>query len=168
MSRIVMCVVAAGLLLVACGKPAASDSNAPADAKALASALTGEDKTSAAANPQCKLFTQAEITKDLGAPVGAGKTAATGTGCQWDAGGEGGFVMVQVVPERYHEPTTGAAGYRRLADVGQEGFVAPYLGGWKAAAIQGPESVNVVVVGGGASEAAAVALLKETMKRKAG
>jgi len=49
----------------------------------LKDALTGDAKGSAAANPQCQLFSPAEISTYLGVSVGPGKNAAGGAGCQW-------------------------------------------------------------------------------------
>ena len=98
-----------GLSLVACNKPASA---LPPDAVRTADALTGDSKGSAAANPQCKLFTTAEIKGYGGAPVGAGTNVAMGSGCQWPgAQGDGnGTVMLQIVPARDHEPPSGAPG----------------------------------------------------------
>lgn len=160
---IITCVITAACLLAACGK---SEATGPTSAKDTAAALTGDSKGSAATNPQCGLFTPAEAAKYIGEPVNAGQNAAAGTGCQWAAKDGSGEVLVQVVRASDHTPTTGADGYRALKDAGQEGFVVPSLGGWNAGAIEGSIAVEVSVDGAGASEATAIDLLKEAMKRK--
>ena len=148
-------------VLSACGGAAADQSGA----QTLASALKGDAKAVAGDNPQCKLFTPAEVAKFIGRPVKAGENAALGTGCQWEARSGVGNVMIQVVPARYHEPPTAAPTYKKLPDVGRAGFVVQDMG-WKAGAITGPEAVVVVISDGASSEANAVALLKETIKRR--
>ena len=70
-------------LLAACGGPSAKS-----DAQKTAAALSGEDKIEAANNPQCKLFSPAELKKYVGATLSAGHDAAMGSGCQWTASGD--------------------------------------------------------------------------------
>ncbi len=118
-------------------------------------------------NPQCKLFTAAEIAKYIGEPVSPGQNAALGTGCQWLAADGTGDVIVAVVPSSYHEPPSTVAGYRALADVGVKGFVAPQLDGWVAGAIVGEDAIRVSAAGATASEVATVSLLQDTIKRRA-
>jgi hypothetical protein len=149
--------------LTACGGGA----SAQTDARKLAATLSGEDKVAADKSPQCQLFTPAELTKVVGMPLGPGRVAAMGTGCQWMARSGDGFAMIQVVPARYHEPHSGAPGFKKLPDVGSRGFVENDLG-WNAGAIIGAESVVVKVSGDTANEATAIGLLKETIKRTAG
>ncbi len=149
--------------MTACGGGA----SAQTDAQKLAATLSGEDKVAADKNPQCQLFTPAELTKIVGMPLGPGRDAAMGTGCQWMARSGSGFAMIQVVPARYHEPHSGAPGFKKLPDIGTRGFVENDLG-WNAGAIIGAESIVASVKGEGANEATAIALLKETIKRKAG
>lgn len=156
------CLLAAAL--TACGGSAAA--GAQADAKNTAAGLTGADKIAAEKNPQCKIFTPAELAKYVGEPLSPGHDAALGTGCQWTGRSEEGSATIQVVSARYHEPHKGAKGFRRLPDVGTRGFVEMSLGGWNAGAITGPQSVVVSVHGAAASEATAIALLKETIKRR--
>jgi hypothetical protein len=74
--------------------------------------------------------------------------------------------MIQVVPARYHEPHKGAAGFKNVPEVGTEGFVERSMGGWNAGAIAGPQAVVVAVQGPAASEADAIALLMETIRRR--
>jgi hypothetical protein len=157
---VAFCVLAAALS--ACGGSGA----AAQSAGQVAAALTGEDKVAAEKSPQCRLFTPAELTKFVGVPLAAGRVAAMGTGCQWPARSGDGSAMIQVVPARYHEPHKGAEGFRRLTDIGKEGFVERSMGGWNAGAITGPQAVVVSVSGAAASEANAIALLTETIKRR--
>jgi hypothetical protein len=153
-----------GLSLAACDK---SPSSVPPDAQQTANALTGDNKGEASANPLCRMFTTAEIEGYGGAPVGAGTNAAMGTGCQWPgAQGDGkGSVMLQIVAASDHEPPSAAAGFKKLADIGTEGFVVPEMGGWHAGAIQGKKSINVMTSGPAASEEKTVAFLREAIKR---
>jgi hypothetical protein len=164
MIRILVSVLAGSVLFNACGGGAAQT-----DAQRAASALTGDDKQAAANNPQCKLFTRAEVAKYVGEPVSAGRNATGGMGCQWVAasGGSSGDVMVIVVPAQYHERPSLAKGFKEMPDIGTKGFVAPDMGGWVAGAIVGNEAVKVVVAGPKATETNAVSLLKEAIKRHA-
>jgi hypothetical protein len=132
----------------------------------LAETLSGADKIAADKNPQCQLFTPAELTKLAGIPVGPGRDAGMGTACQWMAQSGHGYTMINVLPARYHEPHSGAPGFKKLPDVGTRGFVEND-GGWRAGAIVGANSVIAEISGTGATEASAIALLKETIKRKA-
>lgn len=155
------------LLIGALGASCVSGcSGAQTDAKKTAAALTGEDKIAADRNPQCKLFTAAELAKYVGEALSPGHDAAMGTACQWDGRSDGDFVMIQVVPARYHEPHKGAKGFKKLPDVGREGFVEMSMGGWNAGAITGPQAAVVSVHGPAASEATAVSLLREVINRR--
>jgi hypothetical protein len=138
----------------------------PKDAKTAHDRLTGNAAGKAADNPQCKLFTPAEAGKYIGEPVGAGENAAMGSGCQWAAKGDGGDVMVQVVEARYFTAPSAAKGYKALDGIGSKAYVLPEMGGWAAGALVGPDAVLVSVAGKAASEAQAVALLQETLKRR--
>ena len=137
------------------------------DPKKTAAILTGDNKGSAANNPQCKLFTLAEAAKYIGEPVGKIANAGMGMGCQWLAKDEDGDMMVTVVPAQYHEVPSLAKGFKRLPAIGPKAFVVPELGGWAAGTISGNEAVKVSVAGDGASEKSAVDLLQETLKRRA-
>ncbi len=154
------CVVAA--MLTSCDQ----GGGAQTDPQKLAAALRGEDKGAADQNPQCKLFTPAELSKFVGMPLAAGHVAAMGSGCQWLANSGDGSALIQVVPASYHEPHSGAAGFKNLPDIGTRGFVENDLG-WNAGTIIGSESVVVSVTGPAANAATAIALLKETIARKA-
>jgi len=148
----------------ACG--GATTGTPPADAPKTATVPAADASATQADNPQCKLFTAAEIAKYIGEPVSPGQNAALGTGCQWLAADGTGDVIVAVVPSSYHEPPTAAAGYRALADVGVKGFVAPQLDGWVAGAIIGEDAIRVSAAGATASEATTIALLQDTIKRR--
>jgi hypothetical protein len=144
----------------------AAAAQVPQDAHKAKDRLTGDAAGKAANNPQCKLFTPAEAAKYIGEPVGAGQNAAMGSGCQWPAKGDGGDVMVQVVEARYFTAPSAAKGYKALSGIGSKAYVLPEMGGWAAAALVGPDAVLVSVAGKAASEAQAVALLQETLKRR--
>lgn len=116
-----------------------------------------------ALHPQCKLFTSAELSKYVRVALGAPENA-TG-GCIWHSNQGETDVMLTVVEARYHAEPKLAEGFRRLADVGERGNIRPEMGGWSASAVQGANSVGVHVSGPGASEAVAVTLLKEALKR---
>ena len=157
--------LAAGLVLVlmtACHK-----SGAPADAQQLAAVLSGDAKGSAGANPLCKLFSADEASTYSGKTLEAGKNAAMGAGCQWASDEDsGGMTMLTAVPMEYADNPSGAPGYRELPELGKGAYVATYLGGWTAGAPQGKDFVGVVVTGPNASEKTAIALMKETLKRR--
>lgn len=138
----------------------------PAEALRLRDALTGDAARNAASNPQCRLFTPAEISRFVGEAVGPGANAAMGSGCQWSSKDGDGDAIIQVVAASYLSEPRLAKGYKPLPNVGAKGHVLPEMGGWKAAAIFGPDAVVVMVSGKGASEAGAVALLQEAVKRR--
>jgi hypothetical protein len=136
------------------------------DAKKLADVLTGDAKGSAANNPQCKLFTPAEIAKYLGQPVNAGQNAAGGSGCQWPAKKDDeADAIVQVVASRYFVAPSGSKGFKPLPNIGSKGFVAQQYDGWSAGAIVGDLGIWVNVSGKAAKDSSAIALLEETIKR---
>ena len=152
------------ICLSACG---GSRTDAPATEAPKTATVPAADPSGAQAdNPQCKLFTAADIAKYIGEPVSPGQNAALGTGCQWLAADGTGDVIVAVVPSSYHEPPSAAAGYRALPDVGAKGFVAPQLDGWVAGAIVGEDAIRVSAAGASASEAITVSLLQDTIKRR--
>jgi hypothetical protein len=159
----VLFVVCCGFLLCGCDK---ASGQAQREAKKTADALTGDAKGSAAANPACKLFTVAEMGKYISESVSAGVNAAGGTGCQWSlkADENKGWVIVQILPEDYHNWDYHRRD-KQLPDVGIHGYVWHDGSTWEARAIKGDESIIVNVVGPSANESATVDLLKETMKR---
>jgi hypothetical protein len=160
------CALALALTLVvaACAKPAPSAT--AQQAQATADILTGDAGGDPANNPQCKMFTPAEVADYAGAPVGAGRNAAMGTGCQWlgVAGDASGTVLLQIVDASDHVPPSGAAGFKKLSDVGTRGFIVPQMGGWQAGAIQGRKSIDVTT-GSASSEAKTEALLRAALER---
>ena len=160
-ARILACCLVAATMTV-CAQGAAAQT----DPQKLAAALRGEDQAAADKNPQCKLFSPGELSKFVGMPLAPGRVAAMGSGCQWLASSGDGSALIQVVPARYHEPHSGAPGFKKLPDIGNRGFVENDMG-WRAGAITGSESVVVSVSGPAANAATAIALLKETITRKA-
>lgn len=150
-----------GLGLSGCNK---APSAVPTEAQQTADVLSGDAKGDASTNAQCKKFTQTEIAAFAGTPVNAGENAAMGTGCQWGARNDHGFVMLQVVEAKDHNPTSAAPGYKKLPDVGRNGFIVPDKEGGSAAAIAGDKSVNIMITTG-AGEANVLAFLREAMKR---
>ncbi|MDR0787396.1 MAG: hypothetical protein LBG44_05970 [Gemmatimonadota bacterium] len=149
-----------GLALAGCDQA----SSASAEARQLADKLTGDADGDAKDNAQCRMFTRAEIAVYADTPVEAGRNAALGTGCQWLAQNENGFVMVQIVRAQDHNPPSAAPGFRELPGVGSDGFVINEEGSWSAGAIQDGRSINVEI-STGAGEVQALALLREAMKR---
>jgi hypothetical protein len=89
-----------------------------------------------------------------------------GTGCQWTAKDDSGSVMIQIVDAPNHNPISGAPDFRELPDVGERGYVANDFE-WTAGAIQGASAFVVFTDGKSSTDATAIALLKETLKRKA-
>ena len=153
------------IFLSACG---GARTEAPATEAPKTATVPAADPSGAQPdNPQCKLFTAADIAKYIGEPVSPGQNDALGNGCQWLAADGSGDVIVAVVPSSYHEPPSAAPGYRVLPDVGVKGFVAPQLDGWVAGAVVGEDAIRVSAAGATASEATTVSLLQDTMKRRA-
>ena len=144
---------------------AASANGQTTDPKKLKDQITGDAKGQPSANPQCKLFTQAEIAAYVGAQVEAGENAAGGAGCNWHDKAYGASVTVSVVPPSYFPEPTEVKGFKRLPEVGSKGWVAPDSG-WSAGAVVKDAAVVVVVSGKKATEASAVALLQEAIKRR--
>ena len=160
--RFAICCVFAATLTASDGGAAAQP-----DPQKLAAALRGEDKLAADKSPQCKLFKPAELAKFVGLPVGPGSVAVMGTGCQWQSAGDSdGSVVISVVAARYHEPHSGARDFKKLPDIGERGYVQNDVW-WSAGAIIGSESVVVSLMGPAANASTTVALLKETIARKA-
>lgn len=127
--------------------------------------LTGDAKGTAAANPQCKLFTQAEVAAYVGMPVGAGQNNSAGAGCRWSYKEYEAWATVSVVPPNYFPEPTEVKGFKRLPAVGKKAWVAPDSG-WSAGALVGDAAIVVVVYGKKASEASAVSMLQEAIKRR--
>jgi hypothetical protein len=152
-------------ILLAAALPGSA--GAAAAAKKLKDTLTGDAVMKAADNPQCQLFTQVEIAKFLGQSVKPGENAAGGAACQWLAKNDDeSDAMIQVVPSRYFVPPSGTKGFKGLPHVGTKGFVSPQYGGWSAGALVGDVGIWVNVTGTKVTDATAIALLEETIKRR--
>jgi hypothetical protein len=150
------------MLLAAVGQMAWAQATDPGK---LRDALTGDTKGSASANPQCQLFSPAEIATYVGVRVGAGKNAAGGAGCQWvDSGDESDAILTIVAPRYYEEPSL-VKGFKRLPGLGKKAWVAPDAG-WRAGVLLDDVAIMVSLDSKKASEAATVAFLQEAMKRR--
>jgi hypothetical protein len=149
------------LALAGCGR-----SGPPEEARETANILTGDSRGSASDNPYCRLFTESEAAAYIGEPVKAGENGAMGQGCSWAAQDGDGQVTIAVVPADYEERATAAEGFRNVPDAGKDGFVVPDMGGWVAGAVAGKSFYRVTLAGSKASDSSALALLKETIKRK--
>ena len=145
-------------LIAACSKPS-NDASSMADALKSATSATGASST----DPVCKLYSSNDAAHYIGKPAKDGELSMGG--CQWVAADGNGDMMVQVVPARYNEKPEKASGYRILSDVGSDAFVSTFMDGWLAGAIVGKEAIRASVSGNGVSDATAIALLKETIKR---
>lgn len=135
------------------------------DPNKLKDQITGNAKAPPSVNPQCKLFTPAEIAAYAGAEVGSGENSAGGLGCNWHNKTYSASVTVSVVPPNYFPEPSAVKGFKRLPGVGSKGWVAPDSG-WSAGAVVQDKAVVVVVSGAKSTEAAAVALLQEAIKRR--
>lgn len=143
----------------------ACDSGANKDAQKVASVLTGDSKGAASDNPICKLFKPGELEAYAGEALNAGGNAGLGYACQWTAKDGEGNVMVTIVGADDAEIPSLAPGFRKLPDIGTRGFVVNDMG-WAAGAVRGKDFVKVSISGPKASDATAIALLKETLKRQ--
>jgi hypothetical protein len=146
-------------VIAACSKPS-GEAAATADALRSSTSATGAAST----DPVCKLYSSDDAAHYIGKPANDG--ALSMGGCQWAAQDGIGDMMVQVVPARYDEQPKAARGYRKLPDIGTNAFVSTFMDGWIAGAVVGEEAVRASVSGKGASDATAIALLKETIKRR--
>lgn len=131
----------------------------------LRDVLTGDAKGPASANPQCQLFTAAEIAAYVGAKVGPGKNAAGGAGCQWSDDAGDADAILSVVPARYYEEPSLVKGFKRLPGMGKKAWVAPDAG-WRAGVLLDDVAILVNLDGNKASEATTVAFLQEALKRR--
>lgn len=131
----------------------------------LRDVLTGDAKGSASANPQCQLFSQAEIGTYLGAKVAPGKNAAGGAGCQWTDNDYEASAILSVVPARYYEEPSLVKGFKRLSGMGKKAWVA-LDAGWRAGVLLDDVAILVNLDSKKASEATTVAFLQEALKRR--
>src|SRR5690348_11860259 len=104
-------ILTAVLVVSACATAVHAQAKAAAEKEARV--LKGDDKATAASNPQCKLFSSAEAGRYIGGKVQTVENAAMGSGCQWAVGSGDGSMLVQVVPARYHEPPSLGKGFRK-------------------------------------------------------
>jgi hypothetical protein len=149
------------LLVAGCG-----NASAPSDAQQAAAVLSGDSKGAASDNPLCKLFSPDELSAYSGPKLKPGHSAAMGTGCQWESSDDSIWAMIQIVPLDDATNPSNAPGYRAVPEVGKGGYVVPEFGGWSAGASSDKEFVVVQVNGPKASDATAIALLQEVMRRR--
>ena len=110
---------------------AAAASGAQSDPKTLKDQLTGDAEGSAAPNPQCKLFTQAEGAGCVGAPVAQGQNNGGGAGCRWSHKEFEAWATVGLVAPNYFLEPDPVKGVKRLPALGKRARVAPDSG-WSA------------------------------------
>lgn len=146
------------ITIASCSRPG-GEAAATADALKASTSATGAAST----DPVCKLYSSDDAAHYIGKPANDGALAMGG--CQWTAKDGQGDMMIAVVPADYHEKPKGSKGYRPLDDVGRDGFVSTFLDGWLAGTIVGDKAIRASVSGSGVSDATAIALLKETIKR---
>jgi hypothetical protein len=157
------CTIAGSLLVLAV--LAGSAMAQGTDPNKLKDQLTGDAKGSAADNPQCRLFTTAEIAAYLGKSVAAGQNAAGGAGCNWtDKEYEVQALLTVVGPSHFTEPSL-VKGFKRLQGIGKKAWVAPDSG-WSAGALLDDAAIFVNLDSRQANEAAVVAFLQEAVKRR--
>ncbi len=144
---------------------AASANGQPVDPNKLKDQITGDAKGRAAVNPQCRLFTVAEITVLVGAPVGPGENAAGGLGCSWHSKDYAARASVSVVPLNYFPEPSAVPGFKLLPGIGSRGWAAPD-DGWSAGAVVQDVGVVVGISGKAATEAAAVGMLRQAIERR--
>ena len=170
-ARIAIPVLLSAVVLTACGGSSTTsdadggtDASSPENPTAIASALaSGTDKAKSAT---CGYYTRAEISDVLGAKVGEGHDAASGFGCQWtDDSQDNVSAIVTVVEPRYYEDPSLADGYEEVSGIGTKAYVVPQLGGYQAGSLLENKAVGVIMSGGKSSKDAAVAFLRETVKR---
>lgn len=153
----------AGLLTAAFAAGAAAQTPNP---QALKDRLTGDAKGSAAANPQCRLFTPAEIGKWLGATVGAGENAGGGSGCSWVDKDYEVQAIVNVIGARHYVEMSGAKGFKRLTGIGRKAWVAADAGWTAGALLEDDAAIIVNLDSKKATEATVVAFLQEAIQRR--
>ena len=144
---------------------ASSANGQPIDPNKLKDQITGDAKGPAAVNPQCRLFTVAEITALVAAPVGPGENAAGGLGCSWHSKDYSARASVSVVPPKYFPEPSAVPGFKHLPSIGSRGWAAPD-DGWSAGAVAQDMGVVVVLSGKAATEAAAVGMLRQAIERR--
>ena len=134
-------------------------------------------------SPMCKLFTQKEASAYVGASVGDGQSdfMPGATGCGWSDEAAGSKLNISVLPagnalQLKNRGFESWEGFRAVTDIGARAYVArrpvmeimgtKYGGEWQAGAIVGSDYVAVDLKGPKGSADAAVALLKDVIKRR--
>ncbi len=146
--------------VAACSKPSSDASNVASALRSTTSS-TGVSST----DPVCRLYSSSDASRYLGKAAKDGEVSMGG--CQWDAEQGTGVMNVQVMSARYHEKPSESPGYRALPDMAGDAFVATFMDGWTAGAIDGKDAIRASLTGDKATEASTIALLKETIKRHA-
>ncbi len=152
-----------GVLLLSAGCSRGTDSP---QAPPIAPGVAGVAGTAAlASSKSCKLFTRREITEALGESVGEGADwGLASMGCEWSAG-EDRAVQAIVVPDpEYWENLAKSEGGEALSGLGEESFVAPWLGSFRAGALTPQGSVYVM----SPKRDLSVALLRKAVERAPG
>jgi hypothetical protein len=132
------------------------------DAVTTAQALS--DAGGGSGSVACALFTAAQVGERLGTTVSAGTPwGMTGTGCQWSSDGddENAVQVVIVDDPRYWENLARADGGEALRGIGDQAFVAPWLGAYRAGALTPSGSIYVMTPRRDLS----VALLRDALTR---
>lgn len=155
-ARLLACAIVAGLA------PACSR-----DGKSGAGLPLGTTHAESPQHPR-SWFSADEISQRLGVAVAPGRIAGPlGTWCQWSAVDDPStFVQIQVVRDvSFWSVPSQAPGFVSLPSVGEEAFVLPDDGGWKAAARLPASFVIVLLRGAPANAALAGRLLVDTVSR---
>lgn len=148
--------------LAACG------SGAPDDAQKTADMLSGDAAGSATDNPLCKLFQPYELEGYVGDTLGSGRNAAMGAGCQWTTpGNSGASVMIVVIDKKDNVLPSLDPGFQDRPDIGEKGFTSKIVGEQMAGVVVGNDAIRITAGGPKASADMTVALLQETVKRRA-
>lgn len=149
----------------------------------LLAASSGRLAAQAAENPMCKLFTQKEAAAYVGASVGNAESGLLpgSSACSWSDEGADHKMSISVFPagNALQLKAWGFEsweGFRALPNIGSKAYVArtPIMkimdktmgGEWQAGAIVGSDYVAVGLKGPKGNADAAVALLKEAIKRR--
>lgn len=143
----------------------ASACSSQTDPNPLKNQITGDARGSAAANPQCAMFTQAEIAAYVGMPVGPGENSAGGDACQWVYNEHEAWASVAVVRADYFPEPSEAPGFKLLPAIGERAWVAADSG-WTAGSLDGDSGIVVGISGKKSTEAAVVSMLQEAIRRR--
>ncbi|TCR69618.1 hypothetical protein [Bosea sp. BK604] len=155
----------------------------PVLATILLAASSGRLAAQGADNPTCKLFTQNEAAAYVGASVGNAESGLLpgSSACSWSGEGADNKMSISVFPagnalQLKNWGFESWEGFRSLPNIGAKAYVArtPVMeimgkkmgGEWQSGAIVGNDYVAVGLKGPKANADAAVALLKEAIKRR--